>query len=168
MKTFKGTFYERSAMTYNVVIVAAQLLFSLLILLPSPAMSIIDDNDDMSSNYGVDVSFPMHHPFDEFNLEKMSHENHKDSINRPLGDRNQFYHNYMQGCRDKYDGGNRHGQCDNHEQGRILMTLSQPRKMTVSNVLLFYVFFAFLCSTIIICERKQFFFNLEILFAIDK
>ena len=157
MILLKGIFHERSFMTYNVVKVTAQLLLLLLLLLPSTVMSIMDDTDDMRSMYGVDVSFPMHHPFDEFDTEQMSHENKKKE--QPLGDRNEFYHYYLQGCRDKFDGGYRHGQCDLNERGRIALTLSQPKKMTVSNVLFYYHNICFSYSRMYhyIYKRKHFF-----------
>lgn len=67
------------------------------------------------AEYGADVSFPIHHAV------------LKDG---PLGDRNQIYKEYMDGCRKHY--GKKAHSCDVSEEGRLAMSIRQPQSMVVS------------------------------------
>ena len=66
--------------------------------------------------YGLDVSFPNQHA----TVQPLSSGN-------PLGDRQKFYNDFMDGCRSHY--GNGGAACDNVEEGRISMSLAQPAQM---------------------------------------
>lgn len=66
------------------------------------------------ADYGVDCSFPIHS---------------KDwKCGDLLGARKQFYEDFMQGCRDHYEG-SRANRCDTTEDDRIAMILRQPQSM---------------------------------------
>ena len=67
-----------------------------------------------NSDYGVDCSFPIH-----------SKEWRCDDL---LGDREQFYEDFMQGCHDHY-GGSKAKHCNTTEDDRIEMSLRQPQSM---------------------------------------
>jgi len=86
--------------------------------------------------YGVDVSFPMHLPTVSDNYAWLEHntdlskpipKEYQDKPIQPLGNRQQFYEDFMQGCRDYY--GKKGGACDATEQDRVLMSLRQPQSM---------------------------------------
>mmetsp|Transcript_18770 Transcript_18770/g.27819 ORF Transcript_18770/g.27819 Transcript_18770/m.27819 type:complete len:514 (-) Transcript_18770:428-1969(-) len=86
--------------------------------------------------YGVDVSFPIHnarvsenYPWLEHNtdLSKPIPKEHHGRPIQPLGNRQQFYEDFMQGCREYY--GKKGGACDATEQDRVLMSLRQPQSM---------------------------------------
>src|SRR5688572_19413930 len=66
---------------------------------------------DEPLEYGVDVSFPIHYngvsknyPWLEHNLDPTveTPKEYKDMVIQPLGDRQSFYNNYLQGCIDKF------------------------------------------------------------------
>lgn len=93
-------------------------------------------SDHGHSQYGVDVSFPMHHAHVSTNYEWLPH-NLDPSIStpkelegmvvQPIGDRATFYKDFIQGCRDAFGAkGNR---CDQTEVDRISMNLRQPQSM---------------------------------------
>jgi prolyl 4-hydroxylase len=65
--------------------------------------------------YGVDCSFPIHY------------ESHW-SCGDLLGNRTQFYHDFMEGCR-AYHGKKQAHRCDGTEQDRLEMSLRQPQSM---------------------------------------
>ena len=68
----------------------------------------------LSEDYGVDVSFPMHR--------------HKiDNSANLLPDRQAIYDEYLEGCRQKYPKPK--GICEDSEDGRIDMSLDQPKSM---------------------------------------
>jgi prolyl 4-hydroxylase len=71
------------------------------------------DTSVVVADYGVDCSFPIHS---------------KDlRCGDRLGDRKKVYEEFMQGCRDFY--GKRGRMCDSSEEGRIEMSIRQPRSM---------------------------------------
>lgn len=79
---------------------------SALVVLASISQSV---QGQEQGNFGVDVSFPMHH------LEWS-----------PLNEeRREIYEDFMQGCRDYY--GKKGARCDSTERDRIDMTLRQPQ-----------------------------------------
>jgi hypothetical protein len=67
-----------------------------------------------SPEYGADVSFPIHH--------LTLHEG-------PLGNRNNLYKEFMEGCRKHY--GRKSKSCDEGEIDRLEMSLRQPQSMVV-------------------------------------
>jgi hypothetical protein len=70
--------------------------------------------EEEQGNYGVDVSFPMHH--------------HWTSESTPLNpERKRIYEEFMEGCRKKY--GSRGDRCDQTENDRIQMSLRQSQSM---------------------------------------
>eukprot|EP00816_Leptocylindrus_hargravesii_P000281 CAMPEP_0196826108 /NCGR_PEP_ID=MMETSP1362-20130617/93443_1 /TAXON_ID=163516 /ORGANISM="Leptocylindrus danicus, Strain CCMP1856" /LENGTH=531 /DNA_ID=CAMNT_0042206649 /DNA_START=118 /DNA_END=1714 /DNA_ORIENTATION=+ len=86
--------------------------------------------------YGVDVSFPMHLPTVSDNYAWLEHntdlskpipKEYQDKPIQPLGNRQQFYEDFMQGCRDHY--GKSGKACDATESSRVAMSLRQPQSM---------------------------------------
>ena len=64
--------------------------------------------------YGADVSFPIHH----LTLQE-----------GPLGNRNELYKEFMEGCRKHY--GRKSKSCDEAEMDRLEMSRRQPQSMVV-------------------------------------
>jgi hypothetical protein len=103
--------------------------FALLVLLCKGSQAIDD--------YGVDISFPMHHENVSINYDYLPHNilpslyPTPDALQempiQPLGDRQAAYHEYMQGCTEKYKDAS--WKCWDCEQGRIAMSLRQPQSM---------------------------------------
>ncbi|KAL7556161.1 hypothetical protein ACA910_006268 [Epithemia clementina (nom. ined.)] len=91
--------------------------------------------EDKPVEYGVDVSFPMHHPTVSTNYDWLPHN--QDPANHPvppeyqgmpiqyLGDRQSFHDEYMRGCGEKF-GVER---CAANERERVDMSLRQPQSM---------------------------------------
>lgn len=75
-------------------------------------------NDFGQKTYGVDVSFPIHH------------EKVVPASGNPLGDKQAFYDEFIEGCRNHYGGGRKGKACDSTERDRIAMSLRQPKSMT--------------------------------------
>ena len=71
-------------------------------------------------SYGVDVSFPVHY------------SNVISKEDNPLGDRQSFYDEFMDGCRKHYGGKKGSAACDVTEEDRLEMSLRQPSSMQVS------------------------------------
>jgi hypothetical protein len=91
---------------------------SLLVLLARDGQTeVIEAEEGVATDYGVDCSFPIHRSTDW----KCNH----------LGDRKTFYENYMQGCRG-YVGPEKSKLCDVNEQDRLQINLLQPTAMVVS------------------------------------
>ena len=93
---------------------------------------------DEKVEYGVDVSFPMHHASVSTNYPWLEHnvhsniptpEEYKDMVIQPLGDRQTFYKDFLDGCREAF--GSRGSRCTNNELDRIEMSLRQPQSMQV-------------------------------------
>jgi len=88
--------------------------------------------------YGVDVSFPIQHTIASPNYEWLPHnlDPEHNTIPRklqdypiqPLGNKQDFYENFVQGCVDAF--GKKGPRCRQSEQGRIAMSLRQPQSMT--------------------------------------
>lgn len=95
------------------------------------------------AEYGVDVSFPIqnarvseNYPWLEHNtdLSKPIPKEHHGRPIQPLGNRQQFYEDFMQGCRDYY--GKNGKSCDITEADRVAMSLRQPQSMVVCLLIL--------------------------------
>lgn len=92
---------------------------------------------DEPVEYGVDISFPMHYgqvstnyPWLEHNRDpsKPVPKEYENMPIQPLGDRQAFYNNYLQGCKDKF-GSRGAARCEQNEIDRISMSLRQPQSM---------------------------------------
>lgn len=86
--------------------------------------------------YGADISFPMHHASVSTNYPWLPHnmdssietpEEYKDMPIQPLGDKQSFYENYVEGCVNQFEDKSR--RCLNNERERVEMTLRQPQSM---------------------------------------
>lgn len=88
-------------------------------------------------DYGVDVSFPIHHGNVSTNYDFLPHNIlpalyptphlYEDMPIQPLGNRQALYDDYMQGCVKKF--GNKAKKCWEFEKDRIAMSLRQPQSM---------------------------------------
>ena len=85
--------------------------------------------------YGVDVSFPIHHRVST-NLDYLPHNKdpslpvpleYKDMPLQPLGDRQKVYVKHVDDCRKNYP--EKSNMCDVYEYDRILMNQRQPQSM---------------------------------------
>mmetsp|Transcript_22394 Transcript_22394/g.38426 ORF Transcript_22394/g.38426 Transcript_22394/m.38426 type:complete len:493 (+) Transcript_22394:84-1562(+) len=119
-----------------------------LSLLTLPATSTNSHDYEVNSmnqrTYGVDVSFPHHHPRVSNNYDWLPHNNpafaspshpnyaplpeeFKEMPIQRLGNRQDFYDHFMEGCRNhEKDEGD---ECDQTESDRIEMNLRQPQSM---------------------------------------
>lgn len=86
--------------------------------------------------YGADISFPMLHERVSTNYPWLPHnmdesietpEEYKDMPIQPLGDKQTFYENYVNGCVEFY--GEKGSRCTQTEHDRVEMTLRQPQSM---------------------------------------
>lgn len=95
--------------------------------------------------YGVDISYPMHHPDVSTNLASLPH-NLDPSLPtppefegmpvQPLGDKQTWYKGLIDGCREFYDAKGKGDRCDDNEAERVRMSLRQPQSMVVSGFVL--------------------------------
>jgi hypothetical protein len=98
--------------------------------------------DHVPVEYGVDVSFPMHYAKVSDNYAWLPHNmdpvhndvppEYKDKVVQPLGDRQAFYEEFIDGCKEKW-GSKGARRCESNEADRIAMTLRQPQSMQVSD-----------------------------------
>jgi hypothetical protein len=99
-----------------------------------------EDSSSGSKNepleYGVDVSFPMHHAQVSTNYPWLPHnldtslpvpKEYQDMVLQPLGNKQEFYQDFMQGCKDAF--GTKGTRCTQNELDRVAMTLRQPQSM---------------------------------------
>lgn len=94
---------------------------------PSASYSASQSPASARNSYGVDVSFPIH----SADLDAFPHQSDGSAL---LHDRNQFYGNFIKGCRDYYGQASArsssHGSvCDDSETDRYDMNLNQPPVM---------------------------------------
>lgn len=91
---------------------------------------------DEPVEYGVDVSFPMHYAEVSTNYPWLPHNQdptlpvpreYRDMVPQPLGDKQEFYRQFLQGCKDAF--GKKGLRCTQNELDRIAMTLRQPQSM---------------------------------------
>jgi len=121
------------------------LLTTVLLLPPSTHAVDLDEfgpakPEPAEENYGVDVSFPIHrgevstnYPWLPHNADPDNHpvpKEYKDMPIQRLGNKKEFYRNFMQGCYDEYQKGKKGGMCDATEHDRVAMSLRQPKQMT--------------------------------------
>jgi len=89
-----------------------------------------------SVRYGVDTSFPMqnhkvstNYPWLHHNLVSQNNttpEKYRNMKLQPLGNRQQFFEDFMTGCREYH---NNRSSCDEEEEKRIGMNMVQPRSV---------------------------------------
>lgn len=105
----------------------------LLFLAAAPSFVV---GEDEPVEYGVDVSFPMqyaevstNYPWLEHNMDpsKPVPKEYEGMVLQPLGNRQEVYSDYIQGCFDKWP--NKKSRCEQNELDRIAMTLRQPQSM---------------------------------------
>jgi len=91
---------------------------------------------DEPVEYGVDVSFPMQYSEASTNYPWLKHnmdpsipvpEEYKGMVPQPLGDKQTFYKDFLQGCIDSF--GKKGKRCVQTELDRVAMTLRQPQSM---------------------------------------
>jgi hypothetical protein len=93
-----------------------------------------NDNEDTPKKadepveYGVDVSFPIHHRQPSDNYPWLPTPKEGMAI-QPLGDRQTFYKNYIDGCTKAF--GSKARRCETNENDRVAMSLRQPQSMQV-------------------------------------
>ena len=106
------------------------------LLVPAPSLV------QAEASYGVDVSFPIHnidlkvsknYPSLPHNIDPDSNptpDEFNDVPIQPLGDRQAFYDNFLNGCIAAYGGMEMRGQaCVVSEKDRVAMSLRQPQSM---------------------------------------
>jgi len=132
-------------------------LFAISCQLPSPCLAFwnlksaaerelvaIEEEDssshteDVPVEYGVDVSFPIQHEFVSTNYAWLPHNldsslpvpsEYKDMPVQPLGDRQAFYKDFIDGCVQNF--GKKGNRCIQTESERVEMALRQPQSMQV-------------------------------------
>lgn len=91
---------------------------------------------DEPVEYGVDVSFPIHHEEISTNYDWLTHNmdstiqtprQYKDMVRQPLGHRKEFYEEFLDSCVKHF--GNKGQRCVVNEADRIAMSLRQPQSM---------------------------------------
>jgi prolyl 4-hydroxylase len=106
---------------------------TLLMLIPC---ILLTSKATLAMEYGVDISFPMHYPNVSTNYPWLTHNvdsslvvptEYEGMPIQPLGNRQEFYNNMIQGCIDYY--GDKADRCLVHEKDRIEMNLRQPQSM---------------------------------------
>jgi len=103
-----------------------------------PEDATLMSTDITIADFGVDVSWPIHHgsistnyAWLPHNLDPVNHATPKEYLGmpvQPLGDRSKVYQEFMSGCREFF--GTRGSRCDATETERIKMNLDQPCRMT--------------------------------------
>lgn len=91
--------------------------------------------DNQPVEYGVDVSYPMHHINVSTNYDWLPHNQRPGEVPVPpeyqdmaiqyLGNRQEFHNNFMQGCYDLYG----EKRCASNEEERVSMSLRQPQSV---------------------------------------
>jgi hypothetical protein len=98
----------------------------------------VPQSAEVEVEYGVDVSFPIHHarvstnyPWLEHNLDSSTPtpSQYRDMPIQPLGDRQKFYDDFVAGCVKHF--GKKGTRCTMTERDRIEMALRQPQSMQV-------------------------------------
>ena len=112
-------------------------------------LSCFSSKSVVAIEYGVDISFPMHHGNVSINYDSLPHNVlptlypmphlYEDMPLQPLGNRQRLYNEFMEGCVHKFSKSS--AACWEMEQDRIAMNLRQPQSMinyteTVSNTTL--------------------------------
>ena len=110
-------------------------LSTLKFLCFAAAPSLVAGKDE-PVEYGADVSFPMqyasvstNYPWLEHNMDpsKPVPKEYQEMVPQPLGDKQSFYRDFLQGCKDHF--GKKGARCTQNELDRVAMTLRQPQSM---------------------------------------
>jgi len=106
------------------------------LLLACSSTGVVSAQDNVE--YGVDVSFPIHHRQISDNYAWLPHnvdpsiptpERYKDMVVQPLPGREELYQDFVKTCEDAF--GRKGSRCRLTEQDRIDMSLRQPQSMQV-------------------------------------
>jgi prolyl 4-hydroxylase len=107
------------------------------------ALALLFSQSVFAVEYGVDVSYPMHHPNVTTNFASLPH-NLDPSLPtppefegmpvQPLGDKQSFYQKLIDGCVEFYDAKGKGDRCIESEAERVKMSLRQPQSMVVSGL----------------------------------
>mmetsp|Transcript_4822 Transcript_4822/g.7426 ORF Transcript_4822/g.7426 Transcript_4822/m.7426 type:complete len:477 (-) Transcript_4822:58-1488(-) len=99
--------------------------------------SCMGEEQATTAEYGVDVSFPIHHMKISENYDWLPHntapagaptpKKYEGMPLQPLGNRQAFYDNLIDSCRKHY--GDKGRRCDQTERDRVDMSLRQPQSM---------------------------------------
>uniref|UniRef100_A0A7S1Y6U7 Fe2OG dioxygenase domain-containing protein n=1 Tax=Grammatophora oceanica TaxID=210454 RepID=A0A7S1Y6U7_9STRA len=107
-----------------------------LLWLVVPFVATLAAEEQAETDYGVDVSYPMHYPSVSTNYPWLPHNvyqnvetpsEYEGMVLQPLGDRQTLYDEMIQGCVDHY--GAKGERCLSNEKDRIDMSLRQPKGM---------------------------------------
>ena len=100
--------------------------------------------EESTIEYGVDVSFPIHHRKISDNFAWLPHnvdpennptpEEYKDMVVNPLPGREEMYADFIKTCEEAF--GKKGSRCRMTEQDRIAMSLRQPQSMQVRSIFL--------------------------------
>jgi prolyl 4-hydroxylase len=97
---------------------------------------LVKQSEEVPVEYGVDVSFPIHHKAASTNYPWLPHNQdsssptpsqYRDMPIQPLGDKEAFYNNFVDSCVKHF--GNKGKRCIQTERDRISMALRQPQSM---------------------------------------
>ena len=113
--------------------------FRLFLVTALLASSAVWANEE-TADYGVDVSFPIHHRRLSDNFAWLLHnvdpdnnaqpKKYKDMVVNPLPGREEMYQDFIKTCEEAF--GSKGSRCRMTEQDRIDMSLRQPQSMQVS------------------------------------
>ena len=120
------------------------LIISVVVVVSASKNHDYEYNSMHQKTYGVDVSFPQHHSKVSTNYDYLPHNDpkksspthpnyvsppheYKDMPVQRLGNRQDFYDTFMEGCR--HHERSEHAKCDETERDRIDMNLRQPQSM---------------------------------------
>ena len=99
----------------------ATLLVILAAIITDQSHAANQNNNNYNTNYGVDVSFPIHYNF-------MGHDGQTDRTTSVFGSEHiSTYYNYIVGCIEKYTPTNQGHLCQQNENTRLEYNLHQPR-----------------------------------------
>lgn len=117
---------------------ALQRLCSAVSLLLFLGAATVANAEESNIEYGVDVSFPIHHRKISDNFAWLPHnvdpsiptpKQYEDMVVNPLPGREEMYEDFIKTCEDAF--GKKGSRCRMTEQDRIAMSLRQPQSMQV-------------------------------------
>jgi len=102
------------------------------------ALTLFFSQSAFAIDYGVDVSYPIHHVNVSTNYAWLPHNldpslptppEYEGMVVQPLGDKQTMYNNLIDGCRQFYEASGKAERCDDSEADRVQMSLRQPQGM---------------------------------------
>ena len=100
---------------------------------PQPIFPSLSSSSSLKSEYGVDISFPIHHHTVSQNYQHSTTYPTPGSNStepfQPFGNRQGIYDQFLEGCIKEYDYHTGNGECIAYEQDRINQNLRQPKSM---------------------------------------